>query len=173
MIAIKQITRISNTIINLKDQLRADMLAYSLWILHSGNEISFSFIVLDHCYFWGMNWTQTKSKFCGYCMEFFNIISLTPGFQTYLDKQLSENGLKGKRFWKLEKGIWLRWILITVTILEKHCEIWKKAWREDLKLFDSYMSLIHAIETITVFSFSNGYFWNISLAKIWHTQFWS
>ena len=147
VIAIIQITRISNTVINLKDRLRADVLAYSLWILHRGNEISFSFIVFDHCYFWGMNWKQSKSRFRGYYMEFFNIIFLTPGFRPYLDKQLSENGLKGKQFWKSEKGIRLRWILITATIFEKHCEIWNKSWVEELKLFDSYMSLIHAINT--------------------------
>ena len=58
--------------------------------------------------------------------------SSTQGFTRILDRQLSENGLKGEWFWKLETSIQVKWYISQLRASKTTVSFGNKAWSEDL-----------------------------------------
>ena len=115
-------------------------------------------------------------------MEYFNIRLLTPDFHIYLDRQLSENRLKGKWFERWRGAYkWSKYIPQLWTS-KSTVSFGNKAWGKELKIFYSYMSLTHAIEAylLTLLSFSSlmatfeiFHKQKFGMEKYAHIQFWS
>ena len=157
----------------MKEKLRASVLAYLLWILHSQhirslNEIRFYFIILGYWYFLVIKQKQFISKFWVLHGDSQYKVSETRYLHVFWKGNYWKMDWKGNDF-ESWRRVYEVSINITVTGFEKHYKFWKQTleWKPEnvLLIRESETQYQRLFITITDFFFDNGYFWNIYSVK--------